>query len=405
MRASQASCGSTRRSSSTGRIWRDAVRDSNRASDGSATNFVYACADGTALFTNNYHSLSSTVTKVRRHVLFVRSKYWVIRDEFTAVTPCTFMVRWHVPWAFRYNASSSAQANEHAIPGSLYVSNSYARTTNGFTYVAGNHADSEVPSPSRVPVTVLFANATNTWNLFAATGTNSLGSSGTSQNGTSGTNSTLNPFISGGSTFSTVHPDRAVGLWITNTTSSTNFSFTWANVPQQNGVAAPTILRLDDNTVAVTYDGVTETNTFGTNYAGAFTYRVALAEAAAVRARPMACARCACRWGRGDNYMRKPVFNPEITWGHVMQAILMFGLVFGMWASGKVDKKESDMRITALERSYLKATEQVEKQASATRELSDAVIELSTVVGIARRGGGWRTLEPSGEQQQRKQPN
>lgn len=241
----------------------------------SGTNFVYACADGTALFTNSYHPLNGDVTKVRRHILFPRSKYWVVYDEFATRSNATFAFRWHVPWAFRYAAGSSALANETAFSGDRYGSNSFARTSNGFTYTAGNYADSAVPSPARVPVTMMFVNATNTFGIFEAVGTSSLGTSGTSQNGTSGTNSTLNPFISGGKTFATANPDRALGLWITNTTPATNWSLMTVIVPQQSGVAAPTITRLDDNTVAVTYDGVTETNTFGTNYTGAFTYQVA----------------------------------------------------------------------------------------------------------------------------------
>ena len=45
-------------------------------------------------------------------------------------------------------------------------------------------------------------------------------------------------------------------------------------VPQQPGVAAPVFERLGDSTIVVTYDGVTETNTFGTSYTNSATFRV-----------------------------------------------------------------------------------------------------------------------------------
>ena len=317
----------------------------------SGTDFVYTCADGTAMFTNSYHPLKSLVTKVKRHVLFVRSKYWVIYDEFATTAPATFAFRWHVPWAFRFAAPGTALPGETVFTGNRIGSNSLAWGTNGFTYTAGNYADDGVPNPPRCAVHVVFATATSAWGAFTATGTNLLaesnpssrhillsgagslgadgiydllGASWTNRIGTFGiyffgnpgyyrltnssgsvlytnttltgawtiasgagpapsesyvgpiegslTNSTLNPFLN--STYATVHPDRAVGMWITNRTAATNFTFVWAVIPQKPGVAAPMVQRLDSFTLAVTYDGVTETNTFGTNYAGAFTYRV-----------------------------------------------------------------------------------------------------------------------------------
>ena len=145
-------------------------------------------------------------------------------------------------------------------------------TPEGFTYVAGNYADANYPNPPRVPVHVLFANSRTSYGIFNATGVNSLGAGQTGVVGTSATNSTLNPFQN--RTYATLNPDRAVGMWVTNRIATTNWHFMTVIVPQRPGVAAPVIQRLDDNTVAVTYDGVTETNTFGTNYSGPFSYRV-----------------------------------------------------------------------------------------------------------------------------------
>jgi hypothetical protein len=158
--------------------------------------------------------------------------------------------------------------------GHYIVSNSLALSSTGFTYIAGNYASSTYQNPPRIPVHVFYG--TTGQGLFVATGTNGLTTAvnGTSKIGTSGTNSTLNPFRDGGRTWYTPMPDRAAGLWLTNTTASTHWHFLTVIVPQETGKAAPTFIRLDDNTVVVTYDGVTETNTFGTTYAGDATFRV-----------------------------------------------------------------------------------------------------------------------------------
>lgn len=237
----------------------------------SGTNFVYCAADGTALFTNRYHPLSNLVTKVRRDILFVRSKYWVIYDSFSTTGPAYFGFRWHIPWAFRYDAFGPPMGNETEFSGDRMGSNSLAMTTNGFAYTAGNYADSTYQNPPRVPVHVVWGNDTNQFGVFNAVGLASLGVSTANVIGTSDTNSTLNPFLN--RTYATVNPDRAVGMWVTNRTATTNWHLMTVIVPQQPGVAAPTFLRLDDNTIAVTYDGVTETNTFNTNTV-TYTYMV-----------------------------------------------------------------------------------------------------------------------------------
>jgi hypothetical protein len=249
----------------------------------SGTDFVYACADGTGLFTNAYHPLNTLVKKVKRHVLFVRSKYWVVHDEFEATSPSTFAFRWLVPWVFRYDVTDNTLANEVLTSRPhLIGSNSLAMGTNGFAYVAGNYADAGFQNPPRVPVHVQFANATNTYGVFNARGINNLGGGGTGVIGTSSTNSTLNPFLN--RTYPTLNPDRAVGMWVTNRFPSTQWSLTTVIVPQQPGVAAPVFQRIDNNTIVVTYDGVTETNTFGTNYTGAATFIVDLAGRSALSA-------------------------------------------------------------------------------------------------------------------------
>jgi hypothetical protein len=237
----------------------------------STTNFVYTCADGTGMFTNRWHPLSNLVTKVRRHILFPRSKYWVIYDEFGTRSNATFAFRWHVPWAFRYSAGA-AVGSEIGFTGNRYGSNSLERTTNGFTYTAGNYADSTVPDPQRCNVHVMFANATNTWGVFVASGTNTLGSTTASVIGTANTNSTLNPFLN--TTYATVHPDRAAGLWVTNKTADTNWGLLTVIVPVQPGQEEPEFQRLDDYTVIVSYENIDDVITFDGGSTNNFDYQV-----------------------------------------------------------------------------------------------------------------------------------
>lgn len=240
----------------------------------SGTNFLYTCADLTPLFVNLRHPQSNIVVSVKRHMLFVRSRYWVFFDQWETRSNAVFAARWMVPWVYRYRASSTPATRELGFAGDIYGSNSLALSSNGFTYVSGNVADASYASPPFITNHIVFANNTNQFAVFVATGTNAIATSATSVIGTANTNSTLNPMISAGRIYATLVNDRAAGLWFTNRVSATNFSLCWAIVPRENGKSAPTIRRLDDTTLAVTYDGVTETNTFGTNYSGEFTYRV-----------------------------------------------------------------------------------------------------------------------------------
>lgn len=235
--------------------------------------FTYVCVDLTGSFTNAYHPLT-VVTRVRRHIVqLTNSPAWLICDEFTTSSNCTFGVRWQIPWAFRYEVSSAALANETQFTGDRYGSNSYARTTNGFTYTAGNYADSGYANPPRVPVTVTFANNTNQFGIFEAVGTNKLFHGTNVVLDASATNSTLNPFLN--RTLATVNPDRAVGLWITNSVAATNFQFVYTVTFQVPGQSAPTVARESDKTVSLVNLGVATVGSFfETNASPASTFIV-----------------------------------------------------------------------------------------------------------------------------------
>ena len=86
--------------------------------------------------------------------------------------------------------------------------------------------------------------------------------------------------------------------------------------------------------------------------------------------------------------MRKPVFNPEITWGHILQLFVMLIALSVMYADARVYKERTEMRIASLESNTKQIAEnavsQAKEQSSAIRELSEAVIELSAMVGRER---------------------
>lgn len=196
-----------------------------------SASFTYAMGDITPAFTNTYNPQSANVIKVKRHVLFSRTgKYLVLYDELSARTNSTFSWQWHI-----------------LQPGVANI------TSSGFNYGCTN-----------------FAGQTVTNYVFFAT-------SGLTVTNMTGTNVLRNP-ITGVWTSDANDPHRrANALWYSSS-PSTSGSFLAVIAPQQPGKSAPSFSRLDDSTVAVTYDGVTETNTFGTAYAGAFTYRVALTD-------------------------------------------------------------------------------------------------------------------------------
>lgn len=112
-------------------------------------------------------------------------------------------------------------------------------------------------------------------------------------------------------------------------------------------------------------------------------------------------------WGCSDNFMKRVTFNPEISSGHILQLIVMLLALVVLYGDARAYKERTEMRLKRLEESDKATAEKVavqaKEQTEATTRLSDAVIELSTVVGIQRRTSRFGS-EPSQEQQQRKQP-
>jgi len=81
------------------------------------------------------------------------------------------------------------------------------------------------------------------------------------------------------------------------------------------------------------------------------------------------------------------VFNPEITWGNIMQLVVMLAAVVVMYADTKVYKERTELRIKLLEKNDDVLFERLVSQASATQKLTEAVIKLNTLVEERTKSG------------------
>lgn len=193
--------------------------------------FSYARADMTPGFTNAktvvWIPTNAYVTKAHRHVLFPQRKYFVIYDDLASSVPNSYQFKWHI-----------------LQPGIRSL------TSTSFVYSATNFAGQHVTNH------VFFASSGQTVSNMTGFAVQ--------------TNAVTGTFAAdAGATWRHTNV-----LWFGNAVSVTNWHFMVAIVPQGPTNSVPVFMRIDDNTISVAYDGVTETNTFGTNYVGAYTYRV-----------------------------------------------------------------------------------------------------------------------------------
>lgn len=241
---------------------------------------VFATADMTPAYTNYYVPVSlglpdprsNLVTKVKFTISMVRSNYYTFCAEWGLSSPDFVQFQWPLPWPMRYEVSSAALLNETAFSGDRYGTNSHAWTSNGFTYVIGNIADSAVPFPTRYPVRVDILNATNQYTKFYSTGTDDLvNPSGLGLDGLTNaialgvTNSTLNPYRDGGTVYYSTAVDRAGKVWFQNSVAATNFTLTGTITI---GEDPPAITRLSDRSYS---DGAEVVSFFETNSSPAST--------------------------------------------------------------------------------------------------------------------------------------
>lgn len=78
--------------------------------------------------------------------------------------------------------------------------------------------------------------------------------------------------------------------------------------------------------------------------------------------------------------IKKPAFDPTITWGHVMQAVVMLVALVGLYADARIYKTKTEARIERLEEHDKAHHGEVANAVLATQRLSEAVTRLSVVV-------------------------
>ncbi|MBI5383773.1 MAG: heparinase II/III family protein [Verrucomicrobia bacterium] len=276
--------------------------------------FTYCAADATRAYARSnfaaggwivpsqYAALHSggplaKVTKVQRHLLFARRKYFVVYDDLAATRNSTFTMVYQVPWVYswagsNYNMMPKAPANglnlatPHRIWWPFWRTNELPSTANGELLEVwtnslggtnlcyrGNVYETnrwwEGPLGSN-SVTLLdkasFSYEANSVPTAQQTNTASVTTyvyqvvdpALLAVTNMSGTSVRKNP-ITGedyGSQ-SGAHPRGSV-FWISNRNPTTNFHFLTVIYPTKPGEAAPTITRIDDWTVAVTNSAGTE---------------------------------------------------------------------------------------------------------------------------------------------------
>jgi hypothetical protein len=285
---------------------------------------------------------AAALTRMQRHVLFPRKKYFVIYDECAAKIGSTFSWIWQIPSGlanlsgadFTYRATNTLTKSNVLVHVKQVMDSSMLTVTNlsgrrtlfnpmtgedyagGALWGVGNYPANPYDHPTcpaslsvfvvtngvRANATFYFVNS-----QAQATPTRVYVGANANQTLTNMMKAVSNLFPGcfdldwrsptqvrmystalvsyfemsqgcgafAGEAFPYVEP-RQNAIWVSNKSPATNFHFMTVIVPQEPGKAAPSIIRINDNTVAVTYDGVTETNTFGTSYTGPFTYRVEL---------------------------------------------------------------------------------------------------------------------------------
>lgn len=205
-----------------------------------ATDYFYVAADLTASMTNSYNvNLTTTVTNYERHVFFSRlGKYVAIYDKWATRSNAEFAVNWPVSFGLTNLTGSNFTYSATNFAGET-ISNHVQQIASGFT------------------ISNLFGQNVLTNPVTGVGYTDQCDANG----------------FSGG-----VERRWRNHIWYRSGTSTNQGHSLLVVSVQEPGESAPAVTRLDDNTFKHVYDGVTETNTWGTNYTGAYTYQVATLE-------------------------------------------------------------------------------------------------------------------------------
>jgi len=230
------------------------------------SNYTYVVADGTAsyptnditlapgwLYTQLYYADEQNspcigLTKVRRHILFMRQQgYFIVYDDLADTNAVTYTWLYHI------------LENTLTGPDTTTFSNcltfSYTSDTQAYTGLNTNWP----------PVTVYVSHIANASQLSVTdmSGANVRNNPITGDNFSGPIYGSQPPWpSSAGAAGSGM---RAHALWISNKIPATNFHFMTVIYPVRPGGAAPQITRLDDYTVAVTNGAQADVVSFDPN--------------------------------------------------------------------------------------------------------------------------------------------
>lgn len=185
------------------------------------------------------------VTKVQRHVLFEHRQYFVLYDDLATTTPANFEWVYHVFRDSVQNLSSGGSFNYSVVP----AARSYPWSNiNVYVY--------QVVNPSLLGTTNMYL--TNAYSN-PLTGENYYSSAyADSPDGGQGV---ANPLMTN-------------SIWVTNMVPTNQFHFMTVIFPVAPGGSAPTITRVDDQTVNVVYGTNNDVITFNPNMASGYTLKV-----------------------------------------------------------------------------------------------------------------------------------
>jgi hypothetical protein len=211
--------------------------------DGAQVEYTYAAADGTNAYPLRPFAAEipvyrgaplSFLQKVRRHLLFMRKKYFVVFDDAGGSKAATFTSLYHV-----------LENTLHLDPASA----SFRYTSNIQKLTSKKPETVTVPD---VTVHVKYVNDPATLAITDLTGAQVQS----------------NP-ITGEDYYESVKQYdahlRAHALWVSNKVPQTNWHFMYVIYPVKPGTSAPTITRVDDFTVKVSKDGEEDIISFNNN--------------------------------------------------------------------------------------------------------------------------------------------
>ena len=219
--------------------------------------YTYCAADGTNSYARTPRALAgwlwpgtytklhapgplSYLKKVRRHLLFVRKKYFVMLDDLETDKPARFSWLYHIPLLYRIRDGVKPPKYERLTIKQLEPRDSLKLDASpcSFKYIASNvYPFAEMPDTVvNVPVHVAHLARVGDLELLDLKGEKVASNPFTGED-----------YYKHSDTYKRPH-----ALWVTNKKPETKWRFLTVIYPQKPGGPAPEIKRLDDWTVEVT---------------------------------------------------------------------------------------------------------------------------------------------------------